>query len=111
MKNRLIDITRVHELDFVYELPEAESYSTEDDLNFSLTMKELLSVDEYRVFYMHFVEDRSETEIARLLKVSRKKVSTCLHRILRLYLSVEQNHHQISTQRRLAEKWLDDSRS
>jgi len=110
VKNRLIDVTKAKEPDFIYELPE-ETYTTEDDLNFSLTMRGLLSPEEYAIFYMRFVEDYSEREIALKLKTHRKRVKECLHRILQRYLSIEKNHHRISTQRRLAAKWLDDSPS
>jgi len=112
VKNRLSDVVKANELDLVFDGESHQmesSYSTEDDINFSLSMKELLTPDEFVVFHMRFVEDYSEREIAKILKTPKGRISKCLHRILLQYLSIEKNHHQILTQRKLAERWLEDS--
>jgi RNA polymerase sigma factor (sigma-70 family) len=110
VKNRLIDLRRKdkNEDKNSYDLPEG-SVNEESNIHFSLTMKQLLSPDEYGVFVQHFVEDRSASEIARGLKVHKRKVLACLDLICRKYELIETNHRRISTQRQLTVKWLESS--
>jgi len=112
VKNRLIDLRREdkNECDNSNELPDVV-VNYEHDMHFSLTMKQLLTAFEYRVYFDHFVEDKSASEIARGLGIHKRKVLSCLHLICRKYALIEANHHKISTQRNLTSKWLEDSAS
>jgi DNA-directed RNA polymerase specialized sigma24 family protein len=112
VKNRLRDLRREdkHERENSDEIPEVV-VNFEDDLHFSLTMKQLLNAFEYRVYFEHFVEDRSATEIAKGFGIHKRKVLACFSVICRKYALIEENHHRISTQRNLTSKWLEDSAS
>jgi len=112
VKNRLIDLRREdrHEQECSDELPDVV-VNCESDMHFSLTMKQLLTPFEYRVYYDHFVEDRSVTEIAKRLEIHKRKVSACLSMVILKYSRIEDSYLMISSRRRLQEKWLDLERT
>lgn len=89
-------------------LDESGEYTLEE-IEFDLTMRQLLSPLLYKVFRLKFVESRTEEEIASLLGYSRKKVRECLSRICQRYESLEMNLNKALTTRRRQDRFLNSS--
>lgn len=85
-----------------------ESY-TLDDIEFNLTMQQLLSPELYRIYFMRIVEDRTENEISNALGISRRQVRKCLQLISQKYLLLETSHQEVLTTRRRQDNWLNSS--
>jgi DNA-directed RNA polymerase specialized sigma subunit len=108
VKNRLIDLHRKGKTEIkTEELGDEGFYESEHDLNFQLTMEQILTKDEYGIYHLHFVEDRSACEISRLLKIRKGDILACIHRIVSKYAKLDDAHLAMAARRRLQEKWLE----
>lgn len=90
------------------DAPIAESQEIHD-LEFLLSMKAVLTDEEFAVFDMRFVQDFSLGEIQKSLGLTRRGVESCLHHICQKYLSLEENLTRNLTQMQLRHKWLESS--
>ena len=78
------------------------------DVEFDLTMRAILTKEEYELYFEHFVLGKSMREIGGDSKTKRRGLRECSQRILRKYMSLEENRDRVLIQRSLQNKWLDD---
>lgn len=80
-----------------------------EDLEFVLSMKSILTAQEFSVFEMRFIQDCPVSEIRKLLGLTQREVEKCIYHICHLYLSIEENLNKNLTQIQLQNSWLENS--